>query len=309
MIGTYRLRKKLERRILGLSGWPARALRNPLAFYPPWKKNILNVARSEGIGDVLMCTPVLREARLRNPGGYIRFFTDYPQLVKGLPYIDEVLPMQESPESVIRLSYEEAVPTKFHLARIMGDCIGIDVDNVTPDCMVQNDLRVLYRNRWGNTKTIVALISPSKFTPNKEWPIGYWEELFRRILGKVRVVLVGSGNNYKFNFDDEMLVDLRSQTSLEDLVAIVSTADLYVGPVSGPFHISAALGVPSVVIAGGYELPENTSYEGSVALTRSPVCSPCWLRTECPYSKKCLADILPDEVEKEISRLLFSGKI
>ena len=309
MIGIYRLRKKLERRTLGLSGWPARVLRNPLVFDPPWKKNILNVARPEGIGDVLMCTPVLREVRLRNPGSYIRFFTDYPQLVKGLHYIDEVLPMQESQGSEIRLRYEDATPTKFHLARIMGDCIGIEVKNVTPDCMVRDDLRILYRNRWGNTKTIVALISPSNFTPNKEWPICYWEELLRRILGEVRVVLVGSGINYKFNFDDKMLVDLRDQTSLEELVAIIASADLYVGPVSGPFHISAAIGVPSVVIVGGYELPENTSYEGSVVLKRSPACSPCWLRTECPYSKKCLADILPDEVEKEINQVLNLTKI
>src|SRR5262249_8824214 len=50
-----------------------------------------DIARFGGIGDVLMCTPGLRELKRKNPKVYIRFYTNHTALVRGLPYIDEVL--------------------------------------------------------------------------------------------------------------------------------------------------------------------------------------------------------------------------
>jgi ADP-heptose:LPS heptosyltransferase len=303
MFGTYRLRKKIERRVLGLSGHPARLLRSLITGRKPWKQNMIDISRPEGIGDILMCTPALREIKLLNPGIRIRFYTDLPQLVTGLPYIDEVLPMKEAPSTSISLKYEDAIPSFQHLARIMGDCIGIRVRDVTPDVIVQKKLADHYRNEWGVGKTIVALMSASKFTPNKDWPLNYWKDLLKRLSQQFRIVLIGSDKVSTLQFS-EKCVDLRNRTRIDELVSVIAAADLYIGPISGPYHIAAATGRPSVVIGGGYELPENTYYKGSVILSNRPECSPCWLRTQCPHEKKCLTAILPSEVEEAVLRIL-----
>jgi hypothetical protein len=46
----------------------ARWLRHPIPFTAPWQRAVVDVAREGGIGDVLMCTPVLRELKRRRPG-------------------------------------------------------------------------------------------------------------------------------------------------------------------------------------------------------------------------------------------------
>jgi ADP-heptose:LPS heptosyltransferase len=62
-------------------------------------------------------------------------------------------------------------------------------------------------------------------------------------------------------------------------------------------HIAAAVGTPAVVIDGGYSNPVCTGYPGNVDLYSPVECVPCWLRTPCPYSKKWLHQITPDQVE------------
>lgn len=301
MFGTYKLRKSLERKILGKSGWPARMLRGILPFFEPWKRSSLDIVRPSGIGDVLLATPVLREIKKLNPEIRIRFFTKLPSLVQGLPFIDEVHTMDHCPQNAYRLRYEDAVPTPFHLTRIFGDCIGVNVSDITPECMVRMDLVDLYRSQWGQGPHVVALFRASQFTPNKDWPIESWDRLIARLSQNVHVVLIGDKPPPDQDITSpEKYTDLRGKTDLENLTAVIAAANLYVGPVSGPSHIAAALDVPSVVICGGYEAPHNGGYPNSVFLSRTPLCSPCWLRTPCPHNLECLTSISVDEVENSI---------
>ena len=98
--GTYKMRmaiRAIRRPFLRRSGPIARLLRypNPLKWRP-WKGEAINeLARNGALGDVLMCTPVLRELKRRNPHCHIRFYTNFGPLVNGLPYIDEVLPYEQ----------------------------------------------------------------------------------------------------------------------------------------------------------------------------------------------------------------------
>jgi ADP-heptose:LPS heptosyltransferase len=86
-------------------------------------------------------------------------------------------------------------------------------------------------------------------------------------------------------------------------VAAIAAADLLVVPDSGPMHIAAAVGTPSVVIYGGYTDPECTGYAGNINLYSPVPCAPCWLRSPCPYDKKCLHQILPNQVEAAVKQL------
>src|SRR5262245_65097686 len=91
VLGDYR--PVYERYVLGpvtaRSGLLARRLRWPWPDGLPWQRRVLHVARGGAMGDVLMCTPALRRVKELNPACRVVFFTYYPELLPGLPFLDE----------------------------------------------------------------------------------------------------------------------------------------------------------------------------------------------------------------------------
>jgi ADP-heptose:LPS heptosyltransferase len=141
----------------------------------------------------------------------------------------------------------------------------------------------------------------SRWTLNKDWPDKCWVELINSLSRRTGVIEIGE-KTYNEKVPLENYVDLRDDTSLEELVAVVAAGDIFVGPVSGPAHIAAAAGIPAVVIIGGYEHPKNTSYSEHISLYTAVGCAPCWLREPCPYDLKCLKMIRPSTVESAVWR-------
>jgi ADP-heptose:LPS heptosyltransferase len=279
----------------------ARRLRFPNPLGVPWRQPVVEVGRKAGIGDVLMCTPALRELKRRRPASRIRFYTDLPSIVRGLPYIDEVLPTAGAPP-YISLEYESAVPSRLHLAQMIGESLGLSVRDVRPDCAIDYDLVERFHAEWRMLPRphIVVSRHASRWTPNKEWPDGRWTELIHRLAQAATVIEIGTDSDVGADQPGGNYVDLRGRTSLDEFVAVVAAADLHVGPPSGPVHIAAAAGKRSVVIIGGYEGPTNTAYPQDIPLYTPVACAPCWLREPCPYDLKCLKAISPARVEEAI---------
>jgi ADP-heptose:LPS heptosyltransferase len=252
-----------------------------------------------------MCTPALRELKLKNPNCFIRFYTDFPTLVRGLPYIDEVLSFADKPNDAIILQYEDVIPPRAHIARIIGDTLGLSVRDVRPDCVFDAEAIKHFRALFESLVRphIVVQRKASSWTPNKDWPEAYWIELIRSLSKRASVIEVGNEETQK-NVKFENYLDLRGQTTIEEFVAAIAAADAVIGPVSGPIHVAAAAGIPAVEIVGGYEKPINTSYCGNVPLYTNIACSPCWLRTPCPYNLECLRLIEPKTVAEAVWELL-----
>jgi ADP-heptose:LPS heptosyltransferase len=291
--------------VLGNSGALARFARNPVPFRAPWRSEILHVHRNMGLGDVLMCTPALREVKRLNPKCFIRFYTDLPEILRGLPYIDAVLPFGERPSDSISIGYEDAIPPRSHLAKIMGDTLGVRVTDVRPDCVIRSDYAEDFRMSWAHLPRphIVILRRAGRHTPNKDWPDYSWIALAGRLAQFGSVIEIGEAGHAAAEPPPRNYVDLRGRTSLEQLAAAIAAADLHVGPDSGPMHVAAAAGTPSVVIYGGYIGPANTLYPGNVALAAPVTCSPCWLRSPCPFDRQCLSGVSPGDVEEAVRKL------
>ena len=234
----------------------------------------------------------------KNPTNYVRFYTNFPTLVRGLPYIDEVLPYKDMPKGFIPLQYEDAIPLRAHFARVIGDNLGLNVRDVRPDCVIDFEIVKRFRELWHSLPRphIVVQRRASQWTPNKQWPENYWLELINVLSKKAGVIEIGSEMSDP-HISSKNYIDLRAQTSLEELVAAVAAADALVGPPSGPIHIAAAAGIPAVEIIGGYEHPTNSFYNGNATLYTALACAPCWLREPCPYNLKCLKMIKPNTVE------------
>src|SRR2546428_12826970 len=94
---------------------------------------------------------------------------------------------------------------------------------------------------------------------------------------------------------------------------VVERCQLFIGNDSGPMHMAAALGVPTVAIFGP-GTPRRTAplaaRGGVVVVTKEYPCSPCRQNffRECPASPAgkpfCLEEIQIDEVERAAAGLL-----
>jgi ADP-heptose:LPS heptosyltransferase len=253
-----------------------------------------------------MCTPLMRQIKQTNPRCRITFFTDYGDLVRGLPFIDEVRPTNYMPRSVMHLRYEDHLPPDRHIARIFGDQVGVDVTDVRPACVIDADRVAWWRSQWEGRPRPVIVINrrAGPCTPNKDWPEIYWIELLLRLCPMATLVEIGQPDAGLRPIHHAHYVDLRGQTSLPELVTVMASADLHVGPMSGPVHLAAACGVPAVVIYGGYEQPLCSAYPGNVNLSTALPCSPCWLRSPCPHGKECLHRITPADVLRQIHQFV-----
>lgn len=290
------------------SGTLARLARFPDPRTVPWRRPALDIVAHGGIGDVLMSTPALRELKRRNPRCHVRFYSSFSPLVRGLPYIDEALPYEARPSPAIYLDYSDEtdfVAPRAPLVSLLGDTLGLRVRDTRMDCVIDPALVARYRAAWQDLpRPHLAVVrrAASNRTPNKNWPDGHWSSLLPRLCQRATVIELGEADETGLPVTAPTYLDLRGRTSLAELVAAIAAADLYVGPMSGPAHIAAAVGTPEVVIYGGYEPPACTAYPTRVALTTPVPCSPCWLATPCPYDRKCLSGISPATVEAAVWR-------
>src|SRR5215469_11896260 len=295
-------------------------MRRPLVFYVkrpykiarnvirkwilPWRRSA-HIRRSAALGDALMCTPAMRALKQANPRCRIYFYTDYSDLVRDLWYIDQILPGNKRSLRSMRMSYEGDLPTRCHLAKILGKRLGVRVEDVRPDCSIDQKLVQRFRRAWRDLPRPHILVQrrASSYTPNKNWPDASWRTLISIILQTATVIEIGEHNEDSEQYAGPNYTDLRGRTDLRELVASIAAADILVAPVSGPVHIASAVRTPAVVIVGGYEQPENTAYPGNKILYTPIECSPCWLKTPCPIDRECLRRISPATVKEAIGEL------
>jgi ADP-heptose:LPS heptosyltransferase len=286
-------------------GRPARLIRWPVAAWAPLRRRRLDVARGHALGDVLMCTPALRELKRLNPACHVTFYTEHRELAASFPFIDRVRPTDEAPPDAVWMLYEHSLPPRRHLARILGDSLGIDVRDVRPWVAADEAEVERFRAAWKDLPgpRVLVVRQPGDFTRNKDWPDEYWEALIDRLLERGTVIDAGVTGPGRRPRSHPHYVDLVGRTTLPQFIAAMAAVDLHVAPDTGTIHVAAALGIPSVVIYGGYLNPESTAYPGNIGLYSPVECAPCWLRSPCPYGRKCLHQITPDQVEAAVDRL------
>jgi Glycosyltransferase family 9 (heptosyltransferase) len=89
--------------------------------------------------------------------------------------------------------------------------------------------------------------------------------------------------------------------SFRKACAVLAHAAAYVGPEGGLHHASAALGVPAIVIFGGYISPKVTGYLFHTNLFSGAGLG-CGRREKCCCD--CMARILPSEVARALNAIL-----
>ena len=139
--------------------------------------------------------------------------------------------------------YEDSIPPHRHIARIFGDCVGIEVDDVRPSCAVDATKLEYWRGVWSGRPRPVVVCNrqAGPYTPNKDWPLSHWAEFLSRLSGSCTLVEIGKPDPFAFQPPGPHYIDLRGKTALSDLTAVIASCDLHVGPISGPFILPLLL--------------------------------------------------------------------
>lgn len=105
----------------------------------------------------------------------------------------------------------------------------------------------------------------------------------------------------------ENLTNLSGLTSLRELIVIVSQSRLCLGTEGFLGHVASAFSsVHSVVILSGFSTREYIQHKNTkfIAASPKPICSPCWLTSECEKKKQyCMTRITAKQVEEVVLKL------
>ena len=179
----------------------------------------------------------------------------------------------------------------------------------SPQLSVDKSAQQIALNQLGLTmKLPVAIFCPgAEYGPAKRWPASYFAELAAKLKQQGHQIwLLGSANDRSIGDEIEKqntdaCVNLCGKTDLQQAIALISLATVVVSNDSGLMHIAAALNRPLIALFGSSS-PRFTPPLSAQArvLTLNLECSPCFART-CPLGHfKCMNDLTPQQVLKEV---------
>lgn len=163
----------------------------------------------------------------------------------------------------------------------------------------------------------VICIHPAAGTEMRQWPPEYFAELIDLIVEHHDVHAVIVGGPDEMDIAQKVLDGVRhrgavyclvGKLKLAELPTLISQCALFVGNNSGPKHIAAALGVPTVGVHSG--VIDSNEWgplgESAVAIRRDMACSPCYLEksNDCPKDLACIRGLGPGSVYRVASRML-----
>jgi heptosyltransferase-2 len=100
---------------------------------------------------------------------------------------------------------------------------------------------------------------------------------------------------------------LSGKTSLETLIGVLAESSLMITNDSGPMHIAAALGIPTVAVFGATDETVTGPCGARTRIVKHAVeCSPCMQR-ECPIDHRCMTGVEPGDVCRA-ARELMNGQ-
>jgi heptosyltransferase-2 len=151
---------------------------------------------------------------------------------------------------------------------------------------------------------LIALAPAAAYGPAKEWPAAKFAaliDLLAREFGAEAVLVGAPSERARCEQVAAMsragAIVAAGETSIGELIAILSLTHAFAGNDSGAMHIAGALGIPTVAIFGSTN-PDRTGPLGPrtrVILHRLD-CSPCLART-CRFGHyNCLVQVQPAEV-------------
>lgn len=275
-----------------------------------WDYRII-VRRWHAIGDVLLVTPVLRKLYEENPLAQICVETAFPEIFDLNPCValaSKSIP-REPTDMVIDLDMcSENAPMR-HFVTSYARAAGVEIDP-------PYKLEIYWKDdpsgfdAWGRDKW-VALHAGSSTWPAKEWRAEKWNALIEQLCnGGWSVALVGNGV-----LDGLAMAGIRRDyrvktKTMNELAAVLSHCEFFIGIDSAPLHVAQAVGIPSIGLFGITSSRYILTAPNAIGLDADPLLYPragerhrVMGQTVVHESGECINSITIDRVMAAVEQL------
>ena len=154
-------------------------------------------------------------------------------------------------------------------------------------------------------RPIVALNPGATNSDAKCWPEMRYAQLAEQLASEfdAHVILIGGqaerdlADRIKSGARAARITNLTGKTDIESLIGLLSRTDLLIGNDTGPAHVSAALGRPTLTIFGPTNEFETAPLGPATKIIRAEniECARCMFRT-CPIDHRCMERVSVEEV-------------
>lgn len=288
--------------------------------------------RWSGIGDILCTFPAVTELMQRHPGCVFIYncapgsqclprLAGLPVRVTTTPYMEIVhhwygwlmgqfyqfdyidrLPNVNSHEILIQ-----------EFARPYGVSVGDEHPRLTNDPAARLRMQALladYGAGQNQPRQPVIVIHPGPSWPVREWPAAAWTALVEKLRQNGYEKIFQLGTNLHANLPAPQapeipgVISLVDKLSLEETIALISMADLFIGIDSGLLHVAASVQTPSIGLWGPTApLLRFSKRNARFFLVGDVACVACHHRqprlhwvTGCPYDISCMKAISVEAV-------------
>jgi ADP-heptose:LPS heptosyltransferase len=154
----------------------------------------------------------------------------------------------------------------------------------------------------------------------RAWPMNNYARLIAMVIEEygAHVIIIGTDGETSDcdaltrHIDSPNVLDLSGRTSLKELAALISMADLLVGNDSGPLNLAAMMGARYVGLFGPTDPRQVLSQlDSGMAVYQELPCQPCYLHQErfeppCgqPHRPPCMAGLSVTDVFSAVQRSL-----
>lgn len=188
---------------------------------------------------------------------------------------------------------------KYISGRIFAPKFNIRLDDAT----VSVTEKILRKENVSSQNKLVAII-PAARGRAKQWPVDNFKKLIDLISAgfkDVKVIILGSKETESL-YRGLNVLDFSGKTTIKGLAALLKRCSLLVGLDTGPSHLGAALGIPTIMLFGGSDVNETSPVSKNALIIKKDFdCSPCRGRLRC-RDVDCMKAIKPEEVFKEAEK-------
>jgi ADP-heptose:LPS heptosyltransferase len=310
-----------------LTGLPIIATRHLLFGNP-----ILYIRRYAGIGDIICTFPSLKTLRRTEPQAVILYETRRHTvlLVTRSGLVDVVVengsPLARVCQKLFHLKLDlyPLLPDEYepkrccdriHLVQEFRQSFGLPgLDEESPRLEV-NAKASKRINKWLQREGLrdgpLVIIHTGPTWKTREWPVEHWSELVARLSSELGAAVIQIGQDALASGNAGIspramgAIDLIGRLSLDEMLALLKAADLFVGIDSGMLHMAGAVRTSCVGIFGPVDpscrLPTSSP---AVGVTAQVPCIGCqhnasgpghWM-SGCPHDVRCMSELAADEV-------------
>jgi heptosyltransferase-2 len=164
--------------------------------------------------------------------------------------------------------------------------------------------RTLLEGRGIPSGTAFLVLNPgAAYGSAKRWHVDRFAKTARILAEELRLHIALIGSEAEGPIAEQIAAQvgrktavLNGMTSLETLIGVLAESSLMITNDSGPMHIAAALGIPTVAVFGSTDERVTGPCGARTRIVKNPVeCSPCLLR-DCPIDHRCMSAVTVEDV-------------